>query len=193
MTVQMYGSSAAKELVTDYLAYDMPTRLLRFRNSWNLDDASLPNPELYLTYEPVALDVWPTIITVVISTKNLVRQGYYGSMNPEYSVTYGMRTYVWVRAEGSKQCTEMRDRLTTVLRSAFLDGACLQTDVAHTIPARINESTVTEEFSDLTLLKGDRVLAGAYIAYDLELAETEVRTSTLPNVSSFIIETERLD
>lgn len=171
----------------------MPNRLINFRNSWNLDDISLPNPELYLTYEPIALDTWPTIITVAISTKNIVRQGYGGMMNPEYSVTYGMRTYIWVRTEGSQACTEMRDRLTTVVRSSFLDGACLQTDVEHSIPARVNESTVTEEFSDLTLLKGDRVLAGAYIAYDLELVETEVRTSTLPNVASFIIDPVLLD
>lgn len=188
MSVMVYGSATAKQLVTDYLAYDMPNRLINFRNSWNLDDISLPNPELYLTYEPIALDTWPTIITVAISTKNIVRQGYSGPMDPEYSVIYGMRTYVWVRTEGSRQCTEMRDRLTTVLRSSFLDGACLQTDVEHAVPARINEGTLTEEFSDLTLLKGDRVLAGAYLAYDLEIVETETRSSALPDVSSFIID-----
>ena len=188
MSVLMYGSSNAKELVTEYLQHDMPERLIRFRNAWNLDDIALPNPELYLTYEPIALDIWPTIITVAISTKNIVRRGYMGAMDPEYTVTYGMRTYLWVRTEGSHECTEMRDRLTTVMRSSLLDGACLQTDTPHDADARINESTITEEFSDLTLLKGDRVLAGAYLAYDLEIAETEVRPSTLPNVASFIID-----
>ena len=32
-----------------------------------------------------------------------------------------------------------------------------------------------EEFSDLTLLKGDRVMAGAYIAYDLAINEVVAR------------------
>jgi hypothetical protein len=32
-----------------------------------------------------------------------------------------------------------------------------------------------EEFSDLTLVKGERVLAGAYIAYDINLDETITR------------------
>jgi hypothetical protein len=188
MSVGLYGASTAKQLITDYLAYDMPTRLIRFRNAWNLDDVTLPDPVLYLNYEPIALDTWPTIITVAISTKSITRQGYVSSMDPEYSVIYGMRTYVWVRTEGSQQCTDMRDRLTTALRSSILDGACLQTDVLHSVPARINESTLSEEFSDLTLLKGDRVLAGAYLSYDIEIAESELRTSTLPDVSSFIID-----
>lgn len=188
MAVYMYGAHSAKQVITDYLAHDLPERLLNFRNAWQLDDITLPNPELYLTYEPIALDIWPTIITVAISTKNIVRQGYAFNADPEYSVTYGMRTYLWVRTEGSQHCTEMRDRLTTVLRSAFLDGGCFQTDQEHSVPIRMNESTLVEEFSDLTLLKGDRVLAGAYLAYDIEIAETEVRSSTLPNVASFIID-----
>lgn len=188
MSVNMYGAHAAKHLVTNYLSFDLPDRLIAFRNAWNLDDITLPDPALYLTYEPIALDIWPTIITVAISTKNITRQGYVYSMDPEYSVTYAMRTYVWVRTEGSHECTDMRDRLTTVLRSSLLDGACLQTDAEHTVPARINEGTLAEEFSDLTLLKGDRVLAGAYISYDLEIAEAEVRSSTLPDVASFIID-----
>jgi hypothetical protein len=47
---------------------------------------------------------------------------------------------------------------------------------------------MTEEFSDLTLLKGDRVLSGAYIGYDIIMMESELRGSTLPNVSSFTID-----
>lgn len=188
MSILQYGPYSAKKLVTDYLEYDMPMRLTAFRNSWELDDITLPSPELYLTYEPVALDVWPTIITVATSTKSIVRRGYMGALNPEYEVIYAMRTYVWVRTEGSQACTEMRDRLTTVLRSSLLDGACLETDIENSIPIRVEESNMSEEFSDLTLLKGDRVLAGAYISYDLTMMETEVRGSTLPDVASITID-----
>jgi hypothetical protein len=35
--------------------------------------------------------------------------------------------------------------------------------------------SITEEFSDLTMLKGDRVLAGAYIGYDLVINEIVYR------------------
>jgi hypothetical protein len=187
--VAQLGSAHAKFLVTEYLASDLPNRLINFRNAWSLDDITLPDPALYLTYEPVALDTWPTIITVAISTKNITRMGYVGALNPEYQVSYSMRTYIWTRTEGSQACTEMRDRLTTVVRSSLLDGACMQSEgFTHSTPARIEEGTITEEFSDLTLLKGDRVLAGSYIGYDITMMESELRGSTLPDVSSITID-----
>jgi hypothetical protein len=39
----------------------------------------------------------------------------------------------------------------------------------------IDESTLREEFSDLTLLKGDRFLAGSYISYTLQIDEIVTR------------------
>lgn len=180
----MYGPQFAKKFVTDYLRNDIPNRLIMYRNGWNLDDIALPNPESYLTYEPLALDTWPTIITVVLSTKTFDRRGFANGLDPLYRVIYGMRTYVWVRTEGSEQTTEMRDRLTTVIRSALLDYPCLQRDGAER-EAMIDESTVGEEFSDLTLLKGDRVLAGAYIAYDLSIDEVIARQDIADAVVRF--------
>lgn len=180
----MYGAYYAKDFVNTYLQSEMPRRLLRYRNGWNLDDISLPNPIEYLTYEPLALDVWPTIITVAISTKRFERTGYEPGTNPLYRVVYGMRTYVWVRTEGSQQTTEMRDRLTTVVRSALMDHPCLRREGADR-EAMIEETTLTEEFSDLTLLKGDRVLAGAYLGYDLILNEAITRENIADEVLQY--------
>jgi hypothetical protein len=39
----------------------------------------------------------------------------------------------------------------------------------------IDEGSVREEFSDLTLLKGDRVMAGSYIGYNMEIDEVVSR------------------
>jgi hypothetical protein len=87
-----------------------------------------------------------------------------------------MRTYVWVRDVGSEEVTLMRDRLTTVVRSAVLDYPCLEArDPRQTFQAKIDESTLREEYSDLTLLKGDRVLAGAYLSYTLSIHEVVTR------------------
>ena len=180
----MYGAQFAKRFVTDYLANDIPNRLITYRNGWNLDDIILPNPESYLTYEPLAVDVWPTIITVVLSTKTFDRRGYENGLDPVYRVIYGMRTYVWVRTEGSEQTTEMRDRLTTVVRSALLDYPCLQRNGAER-EAMIDESSIGEEFSDLTLLKGDRVLAGAYISYDMAIDEIITRENIADEVTRY--------
>ena len=47
---------------------------------------------------------------------------------------------------------------------------------------------MSEEYSDLTLLKGDRVLAGAFIGYDLLLDEVITREDLGPAVSQYDIE-----
>jgi hypothetical protein len=184
----MHGAHSAKSYVSQYLSQDIPTRLIKYRNGWNVDDITLPAPVNYLVYEPLALDEWPMVITVAVNTKSFNRLEYDGTtLDPLYRVTYGMRTYVWVRTEGSEQATLMRDRLTTVIRSALLDYPCLAR-VESERHARIEETTLSEEFSELTLLKGDRVLAGAYIGYDLLLDEIITREDLGPAVSQYDIE-----
>ena len=171
----MHGAQFAKEYVSDYLESDIPTRCNRYRNGWQLSDTQLPTPERFFTFEPLALDTWPTIITVVISTSSFSRDSYDG-YDPLYRVTYQMRTYVWCRGLGSEEATIARDRLTTVVRSALLDYPCLQaTDPRQTFQAKIEESTIREEFSDTTLLKGDRVMAGSYIGYEMSINEIVTR------------------
>jgi len=188
----MYGAQFAKDYVNSYLSDDIPIRIIDYRNGWNADDEQLPTPVKFLTYEPIALDEWPTIITVVMSTNRIERIGYSGS-NPLYRVNYTMRTYVWVRDVGSAETTLMRDRFTTVVRSALLDYPCLKaTDPQETFRLQIDEGSMQEQFSDLTLLKGDRVLAGAYISYDLSIDEI-VDRRPLATASSVEIEFTNLD
>lgn len=188
----MYGAQFAKDYVNSYLSDDIPIRIIDYRNGWNADDEQLPTPVKFLTYEPIALDVWPTIITVVMSTNKIERIGHSNS-NPLYRVNYTMRTYVWVRDAGSAETTLMRDRFTTVVRSALLDYPCLKaTDPQETFRIQIDEGSMQEQFSDLTLLKGDRVLAGAYISYDLSIDEVADRRP-LAAASSVVIEFSNLD
>jgi hypothetical protein len=146
-----------------------------YRNGWGLDDATLPTPIKFLTYEPLAMDEWPTIITVAISTSYFDRLGFIGS-DPEYRVAYNMRTYVWVRTEGSEETTLMRDRLSAILRSSLLDYPSMKfVDPRQTFKAEIEQTSLSEEYSDLTLLKGDRVLAGAYLGYTIYMNEVVSR------------------
>ena len=171
----MHGAHYAKAFVNNYLSYDIPQRLVTYRNGWNLDDEKLPTPVKFLTYEPLAMDEWPTIITVAISASYFDRLGWIGS-DPEYRVAYNMRTYVWVRTEGSEETTIMRDRLSAVLRSSILDYPSMKaTDPRETFKAEIEQTSISEEYSDLTLLKGDRVLAGAYLGYTIYMNEIVAR------------------
>jgi hypothetical protein len=175
MTELMNGAHFAKNFVNDYLTQDIPIRLIRYRNGWNLSESVLPGPDQYIAYEPLAIDKWPSVITVALSMNGLSRIGFDGP-DPLYRVSYSMRTYVWVRTEGSEDATLMRDRLTTVVRSALLDYPCLKAyDSRTSFRALIDESTIREEYSDITLLKGDRMMAGAYIAYTLEIDEVVTR------------------
>jgi hypothetical protein len=183
----MHGPQFAKSYVNEYLKTDIPSRIVSYRNGWNVDDITLPDPVDYFIHEPLAMDNWPTLITVAISTNRLNRIGHDGS-DPLYRVDYSMRTYVWVRAGGAEEATIMRDRLTTVIRSALLDKPCLNAyDARNSFQAMIDESTMREEFSDLTLLKGDRFLAGSYVAYTMQIDEI-VSREAIGEVAEFDLE-----
>ena len=177
----MQGPHQAKYFVNSYLEADLPGRLIKYRNAWNLDDEELPEPLKYLSHEPVAIDHWPTLITVAISMNGLERKAYTNAFDPEFHVNYLMRTYIWVKDDNSELCTIKRDRLTTVLRSAILDTPSLNRCADdNNIYAMIDESTLREEYSELTLIKGERVMAGSYLAYTLTINET----STLATLGS---------
>jgi titin len=106
-----------------------------------------------------------------------------------------MRTYIWTRDINPAPVTEMRDNLTTVVRAALLDHPALK-DVPrfeHCDP-KIEEETMTEEFSDLTLLKGDRYLAGAYIGYNLTVSETIGRAPLVDSLAyTFAVDVEQIE
>ena len=141
----MQGPHKAKEFVNLYLESDLPDRLIKYRNAWNLDDEELPEPRKYLAYEPVAIDAWPTLITVAISMDGLERTDYTRLYDPRFSVAYTMRTYIWVKDDQSDLATLKRDRLITVLRSAILDRPSLnQCGDAEGLEVMIDESSIRE-------------------------------------------------
>jgi hypothetical protein len=188
----MQGSYKAKNFVNNYLQADLPKRLLRYRNEWNLDDENLPEPVKYLVYEPIALDHWPTLITVAISMTGLERDDYTQVLDPMYFVNYSMRTYLWVKDDDSEQCTAKRDRLVTVVRSSLLDSPSLNLcGSSDNLDVSIDEGTLREEYSDLTLIKGERVLAGAYLSYNLRINEV-VRVDTIGEIGEIETETNPL-
>jgi hypothetical protein len=62
-----------------------------------------------------------------------------------------------------------------------MDKPCLKRyDIETNADILIDESSLREEFSDLTLIKGDRVLAGSYLGYDLILNEVIYRDQVAP-------------
>ena len=93
----------------------------------------------------------------------LTRDSYTSNMDPVYRVDYVMRTYVWVKDDDSEQCTAKRDRLMTVVRSSFLDSPSLNRCALNEgFDVVVDEGSIREEYSDLTLIKGERVMAGGH-------------------------------
>jgi hypothetical protein len=171
----MSGPWTAKEYINSYLQSEVPRRINSYRNLWNLDDLRLPTPEKYLSYEPPALDYWPLVITVNLSTPQILRTDYVDGANPVYRVAYNMRTYVWVRQGSAELATESRDRLVTVLRAVLLDRQSLVATDDEDHDLLLDETTLREEYSDITYVKGDRAVCGAFLAYTIHLNEAVTR------------------
>ena len=188
MVATMEGAAKAKKYVSDFLASDLPTRCMNYRNNLYLSDSELPNPVKYLTYEPLTMDNWPTIITLVESTGNISRDNHGPTLDPEYQVVYRMRTYVWVRVVGPDVVTTARDNMTMVVRDALLDRPALRgaSEEGTVADIKVDEGTITEDFSDLTLLKGERFLAASFLSYDLSLYET-VSRATLGTMTTGVV------
>lgn len=171
----MSGPWTAKEYISSYLESDLPRRIVSYRNLWNLDDNRLPIPEKYMSYEPPALDHWPIVITVNLSTPGMTRTDYTDGLNPIFRVAYNMRSYLWVRQSSAEMATESRDRLITVMRAALLDRPSLVSADDENHDMILDETTLREEYSDITYVKGDRAVCGAFLAYTLHLNEAVVR------------------
>jgi hypothetical protein len=185
------GAATAKALVNDYLKWDIPTRIMAFRSHWGLDDSRLPTPEHFHMYEPPAIDHWPMLITVQFGTSRIERIDYFDGINPVFRCTYNMRTYLWVKQDTPEEATETRDRLTAVLRSAFLDTPSFHrfTDNAERgiYGVLLDENTLREEYSDVTYVKGNRVVSGAYLGYSLMLDEAVMRTPASQNLEEIVV------
>jgi len=175
----MMGPASAKDFVSKYLEKDLPSRLVAYRNHWNLSEEELPLPNTYLTYAPPSLeymtDELPALYTVIISTKSMTRIGYTETMDPIYTVVYDARTYVWVRDEGMDATARARDNLITVMRTSMLDEQCLLDADTENREVKFDEGTMIEEFSDLLPQKGQRWAAGGYLSYEMTINEIVTR------------------
>jgi hypothetical protein len=176
----MLGARNARMAVSMFLADAMPPRLAEYRTTWGYTTTDLPDPRKYFSYEPVAVDKWPSIITVVMGMGRLAVDDYADFSEPEYGVIYQMRTYVWSRGTGPVQATNIRDDLTTVVRDLLIDNPRLQNanhSNGYDCGYRVDDTSVREEYSDLTLLKGERVACASFIAYDLRAQESPTRSA----------------
>lgn len=145
---------------------------MAFRTEFGLLEADLVPPSRYKANPTQALDEWPLVAVDVVRAARVRRREHTLPDTVVYDVTYTTRVYVWVNENEWDRALEARDDLTGALRRLLLDRQTLKVpgDIA-----RVLEETLIEEYSDVTAVKGGRYVAGAYVAFDLELEETLTR------------------
>lgn len=170
MTVlRMRGVRLAKTVVHDFLAAEFPPHLARLRLEWQLAPEQLPDPKRYHRNPLLTIDQWPVLALDAQRAPTLRRTGYTDDLpGVEYAARYSLRVFCWVNAEGYDACIDQRDDITTAVRRLFVESPTIGVpDEA----AVVQENTLQESYSDVTKAKGDRYVAGSFVAFDLLVVE----------------------
>lgn len=184
--MEMRGPRQVRHAVSEFLRSDLPVRIPRLRVIWDLLDAELPVPDpsrdpkldAYVPREPSALDRWPLI--AVTSGRLTGRKVDTNDVaEPQYGVRYPIRVFSWVRSEGWETTQDMRDDMATAVRIALLSRPLLLAGTG--LDLRVDESTLTTDFSEVTPVKGERFVAGSYVGFDLQATETLTDRLAFPN------------
>lgn len=160
-------------MMATFLEQNLPPYMDLMRVEWALEFEDLPEPAAYLAREPgAALDRWPLV--AVTASRARVRRLEEELHNDAtvYDVTYTMRVFFWVREDGLARTLQRRDDLAQAMLQLLLDYQVV--DDAQS--ARVNENTMSVEYSDATSAGGDRFISGAYLAFDLNVEEKLQRT-----------------
>jgi hypothetical protein len=187
----------AKRHVAAFLETTMPAWLTAYRLEHDLlsdpddgdKDRVFPDPVAYLPTEPYSLDRWPMIAVAGVSTPSVRRTGY--GEEPDavsYDVTYSLRVFVWVNVEEFERAILHRDAYVGLVRACLLDAQTLKVADEALL---LLEDTLNESYSDVTPVKGNRFVAGAFIGFNVRSREALARGSS-GTVEHAIVETDVL-
>lgn len=165
------GIGGAKTLVTDHLRAGFPAYLSLWRTDRGFTTDTLPDPVEYRRNEPPALDRWPFVTISGPRTESLARTQILTDGVIDYRTSYALRLFAWVRNHGWDATIDQRDELVTALRAFLLDYQVLNADQS----AYVEETTIVEEMSDVTPVKGDRFVAGGFVAFSVVVDEVVSR------------------
>ena len=177
MTTIMRGATYVREALAAYLEATLPTIIDRARDDWGKDEYELPYPVSYREYEPYALDRYPLIGINVTSAGNFNRVDYDLTMSEKYLVNYTVRLFTWVRTptDGAEVTLKPEYNETIRLRddmAALVRAAILLSPTINNLTVLWDEDTLSEEYSEITPVKGDRFVAGVIHNFDLQVDES---------------------
>ena len=172
------GATAVRSAVITYLSNTVPAMVAKARTDWTLTAAQLPVPVGYDAYEPYALDQWPLVGVNVVQSGDFIRLDYDDAMSQRYLSKYTVRVFTWVRtpygADGNPMQPEysesirLRDDLAAVIRACLVKSGSLGQPNA----ILFDESSLSEEYSEATGVKGDRFVSGVIHSFEIRVDES---------------------
>jgi len=178
MTKLFRGATAVRAAVVDYLSVWMPQIIDQARTDWVVDENRLPYPVAYDGYEPYALDKTPLVGVNVVQAGEFIRKDYDDAMSQRYLTKYTVRVFTWCKTPlddaGNPDETEyvltlqMRDDLAACMRAALVRSGSL----GHPEAILFDETSLSEEYSEATGIKGDRFVAGVIHSFEMRFDET---------------------
>lgn len=172
------GATAVRSAIVLYLSANIPELVDQARDDWDLNEYELPYPVGYDAYEPYALDKWPLIGVNIVQSGEFVRLDYDSAMSQKYLSKYTARVFTWVRTPMNSDETPMepeysqsirlRDDLAAVVRATLVRSGSLGQPNA----IIFDESSLTEEYSEATGVKGDRFVSGVIHTFEVRIDES---------------------
>jgi hypothetical protein len=186
--MEFRGPQGVRDQITGFLRAAVPAHAAAALEAWGLTAAQLPTPvdnvddpraDGYFDREPAALDRWPLIaVTSGRRTQKAIDTDLdlTGVASITYRCLYPVRIYAWVRDGSHDLVVDQRDNLATVIATAVL----AQPGLGTTGDLEADLKTIVLAPSDVSPVKGDRFVAGAYVGFDCYAIETLSDRLALP-------------
>lgn len=198
MTTLFRGATAVRMAVVDYLSVVVPAIIDQARTDWGMTEYQLPYPVAYDAYEPYALDRWPIIGVNITAASRFTRVDIDDSGGNEYLSQYNIRVFTWVRTPMDEsespiepeysESIRLRDDLAACVRASLLRSGSLGQPNA----ILFDETSMSEDYSEATGVKGDRFVAGTIHAFTIRFDES-VPLIPLGNANTISVTGQMID
>ena len=177
MTDIFRGATAVRQAVADYLSVAVPIVAAQARDDWMMTEIQLPDVVKYDAYEPYALDMWPLIGINVTNANDFIRVDIDDDGGNQYLAKYNVRVFTWIRTPMDADDTPLEPEYSESLRlrddlAAVVRAALLKTGSLGQRAIIFDETTLTEDYSEATKVKGDRWVAGTIHSFTIRLDES---------------------
>lgn len=183
MSQLMRGAAYARSFLSAYLSEAMPPLLAAARSEFLLEEWQLPNPLQYDCYDPLTMNVYPSIGSLVRSTGEWKRNDIIDA-EEVYSARYKMMLFLWVKTptdmdgvvspDAYAETLALRDDMLGLMRSCVLTKPSLNSNGA----VEVDEATLAEDYLDAIKHTQESPLwfAGGTLTFDMLVSERNRHT-----------------